>query len=361
VPLESGRLDVVRLMNLHKAKGLEGRVVFLADPLGALPDRVEVRIERDPTGARGYFQVVGTREGSWARPVLAEPLDWAAHAATELGYLQAERARLLYVAATRAQDLLVVSRWAGDGKGSRPWEAFKLALDEAPVLKIPGTVELAAAARRPSLSARDRAMAARDARVTALRLPSWRVESVTGTAHRAGPAGEPLQAGRTREPDTGMAWGRLVHALLEHAGRGPRRDRAHLERVARWLTVEDAELRRVVPDALDTVERVMASDLWQRVLAAEELLVEVPFAVRLAGDDGVPRVLHGVIDLAFRGPDGWELVDYKTDQSNVATLAVRYGEQVRRYAAQWAALAEAPVAHAGVYGVREQRLSEDLR
>jgi ATP-dependent exoDNAse (exonuclease V) beta subunit len=158
-----------------------------------------------------------------------------------------------------------------------------------------------------------------------------------------------------------MAWGRLVHALLEHAGRGPRRDRAHLERVARWLTVEDAELRRVVPDALDTVERVMASDLWQRVLAAEELLVEVPFAVRLAGDDGVPRVLHGVIDLAFRGPDGWELVDYKTDQSNVATLAVRYGEQVRRYAAQWAALAEAPVAHAGVYGVREQRLSEDLR
>jgi ATP-dependent exoDNAse (exonuclease V) beta subunit len=180
---------------------------------------------------------------------------------------------------------------------------------------------------------------------------------VTGTAHRAGPAGEPLQAGRTREPDTGMAWGRLVHALLEHAGRDPRRDRAHLERVARWLTVEDAELRRVVPDALDTVERVMASDLWQRALAAEELLAEVPFAVRLDGDaGGPPRVLHGVIDLAFRGPDGWELVDYKTDQADVATLAARYADQVRQYAAQWAVLTDSTVAHAGIYGVRDQRL-----
>ena len=191
--------------------------------------------------------------------------------------------------------------------------------------------------------------------------PSWRVESVTGTAHRAGPAGEPLQAGRTREPDTGMAWGRLVHALLEHAGRGPRRDRAHLERVARWLTVEDAELRRVIPEALDTVERVMGSDLWQRALAAEELLVEVPFAVRLEGDDGTPRVLHGVIDLAFLGPDGWELVDYKTDQADVATLAARYGEQVRQYATQWTAATAVDVSYAGLFAVRQNGLSENLR
>jgi ATP-dependent exoDNAse (exonuclease V) beta subunit len=147
---------------------------------------------------------------------------------------------------------------------------------------------------------------------------------------------------------------------LEHAGRGPRRDRDHLERVARWLTVDDAGLRRVVPDALDTVERVMASDLWQRALASEELHAEVPFAVRLEGEDGTPRILHGVIDLAFRGPDGWELLDYKTDQADVATLAARYGDQVRQYAAQWATLTGGPVGRAGVYAVREQAVSVNL-
>ncbi len=31
--VEPGKQDVTRLMNLHKAKGLEAPVVFLADPL----------------------------------------------------------------------------------------------------------------------------------------------------------------------------------------------------------------------------------------------------------------------------------------------------------------------------------------
>ena len=46
LPLEPGRTDVVRLMNLHKAKGLEADVVFLADPAGGLTPRVDVHIER---------------------------------------------------------------------------------------------------------------------------------------------------------------------------------------------------------------------------------------------------------------------------------------------------------------------------
>ncbi len=39
LPLEPGRSDVVRLMNLHKAKGLEADVVFLADPCGGVNPR----------------------------------------------------------------------------------------------------------------------------------------------------------------------------------------------------------------------------------------------------------------------------------------------------------------------------------
>jgi hypothetical protein len=43
LPLEPGRRDVVRLMNLHKAKGLEATVVFLADPCGGVKPRVDVK------------------------------------------------------------------------------------------------------------------------------------------------------------------------------------------------------------------------------------------------------------------------------------------------------------------------------
>jgi ATP-dependent exoDNAse (exonuclease V) beta subunit len=199
----------------------------------------------------------------------------------------------------------------------------------------------------------------REERGRALARPSWHVESVTATAHRAARFGHPVQAGRTREPDTGMAWGTLVHTLLEHAMRGPARDRAHLERLANWLTMDNPQLRRVVPDALDTVAGVMASAFWQRALAAEEREVEVPLVVRVEGES-IPRLLYGVIDLAFKTADGWSLIDYKTDQADTATLTLRYGEQARHYARQWAGFVAGAVADARLYSIRRQELTANL-
>jgi ATP-dependent exoDNAse (exonuclease V) beta subunit len=180
---------------------------------------------------------------------------------------------------------------------------------------------------------------AREARVQTLSEASWQVESVTGTAHRAGPYGHPLQEGKLREPDTGMAWGSLIHFLLEHAMRGPRHERTHLERLATWFAFDKPELRRVVPEALDTVERVMAEAFWLEAQAAEERAVEVPFAVRVGDPGAPPKILHGVIDLAFKTAAGWTLIDYKTDQlaGGVDQLAARYAPQIRAYADQWSA------------------------
>ena len=120
LPLEPGRTDVVRLMNLHKAKGLEADVVFLADPCGGFKPRVDVHIERDGRQAHGWFKVEQKSEGSFAAKLLGEHADWAQHKAAELPYLEAEENRLLYVAATRAREMLVVSRWTGR-QGTPAW------------------------------------------------------------------------------------------------------------------------------------------------------------------------------------------------------------------------------------------------
>jgi ATP-dependent exoDNAse (exonuclease V) beta subunit len=138
--------------------------------------------------------------------------------------------------------------------------------------------------------------------------------------------------------------------------RGPHRDRPHLERIARWLTMDNAELRRVVPEALDTVERVMASEFWARAMAAEERQVEMPCAVRIDG-----RVLFGLMDLAFRDAAGWHVVDYKTDQATMGQLVERYAEQAATYADVLTRLTGSPVAFAGLYSVRAEQLSDDLK
>lgn len=45
--------NAVRLMNLHKAKGLEANVVFLADPLKDISHHPDLHISRSERGAIG--------------------------------------------------------------------------------------------------------------------------------------------------------------------------------------------------------------------------------------------------------------------------------------------------------------------
>ena len=55
--------------------------------------------------------------------------------------------------------------------------------------------------------------------------------------------------------DAGLAWGALIHGLLEHAMRHKSATREDLRRLAMWLIVDEPQLRPVIEDALDTVER----------------------------------------------------------------------------------------------------------
>ncbi len=359
VPLKPARGDVVRLMNLHRVKGLEAPVVFLANPLAGKDASVDVRIVRDGAQARGYLQLtrrtgdqVKRRPGD--REVLGEPNGWAAHEAAELRYLVAEETRLRYVAATRAGEMLVIGRWAGTGgRSARPWQPFDPHLTGVPELEIPA-VATPSTARAfdapPALRAAD--AAARSARRQTACRPSWRVEAVTDVAHHRPRAASPRH--ESDDADRGKDWGTLVHGLLERAMRGPRHDREHLGRLAVWLASDKPDLQDAIPRALDTVERVMTSGFWQRALEAEERLVEVPFAVRREDDDGTPVVVQGVIDLAYRTATGWEVIDYKTDdvEGRLAALVEAYRPQVTTYARHWSALTGGAAVRAGLFFVR---------
>jgi ATP-dependent exoDNAse (exonuclease V) beta subunit len=105
--LEPGT-EGVRLMTVHKAKGLEFPIVILAD--------IGCRLSRDE--ASRYLdtdrRLCAFRIGEWS------PRDLLEHNAQEARRDQAEGVRLAYVAATRARDILVVPA-VGDGPYQEGW------------------------------------------------------------------------------------------------------------------------------------------------------------------------------------------------------------------------------------------------
>ena len=88
--------DGVRMMTVHKAKGLEFPIVILAD-LTCKLSRAEAGRWIDPEQ-----NLCALKLGGWA------PMDLLLHDAEEAARDRAEGERLAYVAATRARDVLVV-------------------------------------------------------------------------------------------------------------------------------------------------------------------------------------------------------------------------------------------------------------
>ena len=249
LPLEPGRRNVVRLMNLHKAKGLEAPVVILADPLHTFEFPISLRVERDGSSAKGHLRLVRKNASGFGGTTLAQPIAWDAHEEEEKKYVAAERLRLLYVAGTRAKDLLVVCRSA-DGSQNKAWREFEGYLDRMPALKV-ALAKPVAGKLEVDLSAKARAAAdgERAARHDRVRAASWAVATPTGEKARlaaaerakqvAGDAAAAALDARHREPPCGRRCGvglaaarpaRARHAAWFIVSPGPRTSGAMADR-----------------------------------------------------------------------------------------------------------------------------------
>jgi ATP-dependent helicase/nuclease subunit A len=380
----------VRIMNLHKVKGLEAPVVFLAEPAGEADHPVALHVDRSGPRILGYSAIPGKKRGDYAPArCLAHPPDWDLYEQRERRFLAAEALRLRYVAATRAGSALVVSQRQRGNKASG-WKYFAEHLALAPELPDPEPLAESVPGGRvpgslPEAEARE-ALEAIPIRLGHAAQPSSRVVGAKEFALRgprqaeeAGPEdvsgpfrAEPEERPHPDDPaprseagpglgappagEHGVEWGTVIHRLLEISLAEPQAD---LRALARDLLAEQGLDPGLAETAARTVGQVASSSVWQRALASERRLAEVPFEIFLEGEGPAGTLVRGQIDLIFKEEGGWVLVDYKTDrteEAGAAAVARKYAPQVELYAHCWQRSTGEPVKETLLYFLSADRV-----
>lgn len=328
--------DAVRVMTAHGAKGLQAPLVILADATA------------DPQGGnRGDF-VKWAPEGHDGpavpvfRPGKAErggPVD-AAVGVADARELE-EHWRLFYVAATRAEERLVIAGALGPkAKGEAPaaswYAASRAAFETLGVAEGEGERSFIGRRPQPPVARKPRGTAAPE---TVVDLPGWARSPAPVEARPPRPlAPSSLGDDLVADPPPGPVLraaaerGRLIHALLERlpALAAERRVGA----AERWLAeaggVADAATRaEIASAALDVLADPRFAELF-----GPDALAEAPIAAVVAGG----HVVSGTADRLRVAGDKVLVVDFKTGRRAPETLDAVPPYHVRQMAAYVAAL-----------------------
>jgi ATP-dependent helicase/nuclease subunit A len=315
-----GDPHTVRIMTIHKAKGLEAPVVVLYDCL----DKFQPRVDMVPLREEGKIALGFVKD--------CQPPDWDVLALKEEARLREETHRLRYVACTRAKDWLVVPIPPATERVGDFWHDVAREL----LAPSPDIVNLdAGAVKLPeehaglqgegpgedcpfgldSFSARRTALIAASAEATLMPVPIRE-----DAARESPPAVEPPEF-------VGRVFGSFVHRLLELADF---KDPESVRKIAPTLAPAFRLSKEAVKRAEAQAEAALSLPVMREAGRAARVFREVP--ISYIEED---RLLEGVCDLAFEDEKGWVVVDYKTEaiaEDQVLAQASHHAAQLRRYA-----------------------------
>lgn len=331
--------NAVSVMNVHKSKGLEAEIVFLAHPFKKVDPGafISKHIRREDHGSKGYTAF--SYKKSFQTVDVGLPVSWETFQEEEYHYLAEEEKRILYVAVTRAEKALIISS-SEKTNNNNPWGRL-LKIEDLEFLRLPETTQASETKQAVAFSAEQF-----EEETSSMRF--WLENSQESSYINWSPTEDKDYSeiiDLQREEGGGMQWGILIHDVMEKFVQGEDID----EYISKALTKYNISLSKA-EEVYKYIQTAKASFFWKELQIADEVYTEVPFNIVVDeqnplrsfienDDKGERFFVKGIIDLVYRIKDEWNIIDYKTDRllnwQEEEKLQAFYKNQLSFYQEVW--------------------------
>lgn len=346
-PLADEALDAVRVLTVHKAKGLEFPAVIIPDLGRGSPPAHDPRVSIDRVRIGGGREAIAIRIGSGAN----RAINAAAILDGEISRLreEAERIRTFYVACTRARENLFLV--ASPAARSAPWTdclkawGYSWKDGDPPAARdfFDGAVgHVTDFARKSGSAVQSGAFPIEEINraVERFREAKHKTEQVRNRKWLVSPSG----LREAQEESSGSSYARggagtgraaagiAVHHLLQTWDRSdPGWFRTHSRAAARYGALQTGAASEKVEAIVEEIlERFLASDLPRQFKGLDLIGREIPIEAPFEG-----QMVRGSIDLLYRHEQTIVVADFKTDEcapGKEARLLEKYEDQLMAYA-----------------------------
>ncbi len=320
--------DRVHIANLHKVKGLEAPVVILADPnIYRFPP--EKKVTYGENSAECHIFRLEADSYSAVKTDLYPELQQE-----EQVFLDAEQLRLLYVAATRAENALIVAEGV-DSKGARssssPWnlllnyincdffEAYASSSAVPASAPPPPTADAEKLYNQAEKSSVLVSSSSFEPCYTLKKPSELKLKTkIPDTADDDSADNEPL----TEKRYNAALMGTMVHKIMENlvTSRKAFAPEEITDIVCKQYQCTSKFIRSRILKAAETMlscgfeqKNGLPQNILKVLLDADEVLCEIPFACKSEDEKGNPVIWNGVIDAAYLSQGKWHIIDYKTN------------------------------------------------